>query len=95
MAVAINTAQAKALGRYACISVQTCTVITRQKCLLVHGTGRPLLEEKIMKQEVRIKTEVTKEAYGNVLLSFLMGIASIAGVWYLSSVLIAIARYYS
>jgi hypothetical protein len=61
----------------------------------VHGTGRPLLEEKIMEQEVRIKTEVTKENYGNVLLSFLMGIASVTGIWYLSSVLIALARYYS
>jgi len=63
--------------------------------LPVRGTGRPLPEEKIMKQETRIKTEVTKEAYGNVLLSFLMGTASVVGIWYLSSVLIAFARYYS
>ena len=50
---------------------------------------------KIMKQEVSIKTEVTKEIYGNVLLSFLMGVSSIAGIWYLSSFLIVRARHYS
>ena len=71
-----------------------CTVNTNQKRLLVLGTGRTLMEEKIMKTEIRIKTEVTKEIYGNVLLSFLMGIASIAGIWYLSSVLIALAKHY-
>lgn len=47
-----------------------------------------------MKQEFSIKTEVTKEIYGNVLLSFLMGVSSIVGIWYLSSVLIALARHY-
>jgi hypothetical protein len=71
-----------------------CTVNTSQKRLLVHGTGRTLMEEKTMKPEIRIKTEVTKEIYGNVLLSFLMGIASIAVIWYLSSVLIALAKHY-
>ena len=77
--------------------VEVCRLHNEHKAetLPVRGTGRPLLEEKIMKQEIRIKTEVTKEIYGNVLLSFLMGTASIVGIWCLSSVVIALARYYS
>jgi len=77
-------------SRFSGNNVHALCIVNGSERAISFKKSRKLSGGKIMNQNDEKNTQLKKDDYGNIFLSFLMGTAAMVGIWYFTSILLTI-----